>query len=61
VQELFLLAKKLEGKTIQNINSTAVGGGVAETLTRMIPLVKQLGVDARWDVLKMVDEQRKKS
>jgi len=52
VQELFLLAKKIEGKTIQNINSTAVGGGVAEILTRMIPLVKQLGVDARWDVIK---------
>ena len=52
VQELFLLAKKLEGKTIQNIDSTAVGGGVAEILTRMIPLVKQLGVDARWDVIK---------
>jgi trehalose synthase len=52
VQELFLLAKKLEGKTIQNIDSTAVGGGVAEILTRMIPLVKELGVDARWDVIK---------
>ena len=52
VEELFLLAKKLEGKTILNINSTAVGGGVAEILTRMIPLQKQLGVNARWDVIK---------
>lgn len=52
VDELFLLADKLRGKVIQNVNSTAVGGGVAEILTRMVPLLKQLGVDARWDVIK---------
>jgi trehalose synthase len=50
VQELYLLAERLEGKVIQNINSTAVGGGVAEILTRLIPLLKQLGINARWDV-----------
>lgn len=52
VDELFLLADKLRGKVIQNINSTAVGGGVAEILARMVPLLKQLGIDARWDVIK---------
>jgi len=52
VEELFLLARHLKGKAIQNINSTAVGGGIAEILTRMIPLLKQLGVDTRWDVIK---------
>ena len=52
IDELFLLAERLQGRTIVNINSTAVGGGVAEILTRMIPLLKQLGVDARWDVIK---------
>lgn len=52
VEDLFLLADRLRGKTIRNINSTAVGGGVAEILTRMIPLLKDLGVDARWDVIK---------
>src|SRR3989337_1174336 len=52
VEELGLLATRLRGKTIQNINSTAVGGGVAEILTRMIPLLNQLGVAARWDVIK---------
>lgn len=52
IDELFLLAKHLEGKSVQNINSTAVGGGVAEILTRMIPLLTQLGVRARWDVIK---------
>ncbi len=52
IDELYLLAKQLKGKTIQHINSTAVGGGVAEILNRMVPLLKQLGVDVRWDVIK---------
>ncbi len=52
VDELQLLARHLEGKTIQNINSTAVGGGVAEILSRMVPLMKQCGLDVRWDVIK---------
>ncbi len=52
VDELRLLAERLEGRTVQNINSTAVGGGVAEILLRMLPLLKDLGVNARWDVIK---------
>lgn len=52
VDELRILARLLEGRTVQNINSTAVGGGVAEILTRMVPLLQQLGVKARWDVIK---------
>jgi trehalose synthase len=52
IDELFRLGKRLEGLTVQNINSTAVGGGVAEILIRMIPLLRQLGVTTRWDVIK---------
>ena len=52
VDELSLLGKHLKGKSIQNINSTAVGGGVAEILSRMMPLLKQLDVCAKWDVIK---------
>ena len=52
VDELMMLAERLRGVSVQNINSTAVGGGVAEILTRMLPLLKELGVDARWDVIK---------
>jgi len=52
IDELFFMARYLEGKRIQNINSTAVGGGVAEILSRMVPLLKQLGVETRWDVMK---------
>jgi trehalose synthase len=52
VEELYLLAGRLGGRAVQNINSTAVGGGVAEILLRMIPLLKDLGVDASWGVIK---------
>ncbi len=52
IAELKLLATRLSGKVIQNINSTAVGGGVAEILNRMVPLLRELGVDIRWDLIK---------
>ena len=51
-----MLAAKLSGKVIQNVNSTFVGGGVAEILSRMVPLLGQIGVDARWNVIKGNDE-----
>ncbi len=52
IDDLKLLAEKLKGKVIQHINSTAVGGGVAEILSRMVPLLREIGVDTRWDVIK---------
>jgi len=52
VQEMYLLAERVKGRRLQNINSTPVGGGVAEILTRMIPLLRQLDIDATWDVIK---------
>jgi len=52
LDDLRLLSQRLKGKVIQNINSTSVGGGVAEILNRMVPLLRELGVDARWDLIK---------
>jgi trehalose synthase len=52
INELKMVARKLKNKVIQNINSTSVGGGVAEILGRMVPLLQDLGVDTRWDVVK---------
>ncbi len=52
IDELKLVAAKLSGKVVQNINSTFTGGGVAEILSSMVPLLGQLGVDARWNVIK---------
>lgn len=52
IEELKLLANNLSGKSIQNINSTFVGGGVAEILSRMVPFLNQLGIDASWSTIK---------
>jgi trehalose synthase len=52
IDDLMLAADKLKVRTIQNVNSTAVGGGVAEILNRMVPLLGELGIDAKWDVIK---------
>ncbi len=52
IDDLRLLSERLRGKVVQHINSTAVGGGVAEILNRMVPLLNDLGVDTRWDLIK---------
>lgn len=52
IEELRLLADRLTGRRIQHVNSTAVGGGVAEILTRLVPLLNELGLPTRWDVMK---------
>ena len=56
VDDLRLLGRHLRGRTVQNVNSTAVGGGVAEILNRLLPLLRELGIDARWDVIRGGDE-----
>ena len=56
VEDLRLVASHLRGKRILNVNSTAVGGGVAEILNRMVPLLRELGLDVRWDVIKGGEE-----
>jgi len=45
------LGEKMENKSFLHVNSTRAGGGVAEILQRMIPILKELGVDARWEVI----------
>jgi trehalose synthase len=51
LEELRVVAGLLQGRRLQHVNSTAVGGGVAEILTRMVPLMQELGVDTAWDVI----------
>src|SRR5215467_1518948 len=51
IEELRALAKGLRGRTVEMINSTAVGGGVAEILNRLVPLAEELGLGIRWHVM----------
>jgi trehalose synthase len=52
IEELYLLAEGLKGKRIKMVNSTAVGGGVAEILNRLIPLLNDLDIPTQWTVIK---------
>ena len=56
IDELRTLASRLAGRKVLMINSTAVGGGVAEMLHRLVPLIQELGVPMRWDVMTGGDE-----
>jgi trehalose synthase len=51
IAELRSLAKPLRGRSIEMINSTSVGGGVAEILTRLLPLAEELDLNIKWDVI----------
>jgi len=51
VEAIFELGKKLKGLRVVHVNATAYGGGVAELLMTIIPLMKDAGIDARWEVL----------
>ncbi|MHB2026666.1 MAG: glycosyltransferase [Elusimicrobiota bacterium] len=52
IEDIRRLAEKLSGRSVLHVNSTAVGGGVAEILSRMVPLLGELGLATRWDVIK---------
>ncbi|MGB2677852.1 MAG: glycosyltransferase [Candidatus Acidiferrum sp.] len=51
LDELRALARPLQGRAVTMVNSTAVGGGVAEILNRFVPLTEELGLRIRWDVM----------
>jgi trehalose synthase len=51
IEELRALAKPLRGRSIEMINSTAIGGGVAEILNRLVPLAEELDLNIKWDVM----------
>jgi trehalose synthase len=52
LEEIMMLAEKLQGKTVKMVNSTAVGGGVAEMLNRTVPLFNEIGLKVKWEIIK---------
>jgi trehalose synthase len=51
IHHLHQLARPLKGMKVVHVNSTREGGGVAEILHRMIPMKRELGIDAAWEVI----------
>ncbi len=52
VDEIHLLAERVAGTTLKMVNSTLVGGGVAEIMNRLVPLINEVGVKTKWEVIK---------
>ncbi len=51
VYEIYQRAAKLYDKHLIHVNSTFIGGGVAEILNNLVPLTNDTGLDAGWRVL----------
>jgi trehalose synthase len=56
IEEIRALAANLVGKSICHVNSTSFGGGVAEILLRLVPLMRDVGLKADWKVIRGSDE-----
>jgi trehalose synthase len=51
VEEIRELATEAQGLRVLHLSATAFGGGVAEILYTLIPLMKDVGVEAEWQVI----------
>src|SRR5436309_4799125 len=49
------LAAQLEGKRVLHLSATAFGGGVAEILYALVPLMRDAGLDAEWRIIQGAD------
>jgi trehalose synthase len=45
------MSEKVKGKSLLNINSTRSGGGVAEILNRLVPMLNELGIKVGWEIM----------
>jgi trehalose synthase len=51
IDQLQQLAAPLAGAKVVHVNSTRSGGGVAEILTKLIPLKNELGIETHWEII----------
>lgn len=51
VEEIRKLAAPLAGAHVLHINATSYGGGVAEILSSLVPLMNDIGLHAEWHVI----------
>jgi len=52
ISQIYHKASKLYDKRVIHVNSTYAGGGVAEILNSLAPLMNDAGVDADWRILR---------
>ncbi len=51
IEEIRELAAELEGLKVLHLSATAFGGGVSEILYTLVPLMRDVGIDAEWQVM----------
>jgi trehalose synthase len=56
LERIRALAAPLQGKRVLHVNATAYGGGVAELLAAHVALLRDVGVEAEWQVMHGSDE-----
>jgi trehalose synthase len=56
MHEIRRLAEPLQGKRVVHLSATAFGGGVAEILYTLVPLMSDAGLDVEWRVMHGADE-----
>lgn len=56
VDSVFKIAEKLRGISVLHVNSTPKGGGVAEILSKLVPLMREVGINAEWKVIRGDEE-----
>jgi len=56
IDEILRLAEPLRGARVLHLNATAFGGGVAEILSALVPLLNDLGLKADWQIISGADE-----
>ena len=56
IEEIRTLAESLQGKRVLHVNATAFGGGVSEILYTIVPLMRDVGLDAHWQVILGAEE-----
>ena len=56
MDEIRRLAEPLAGKRVAHLSATAFGGGVAEINYTLVPLMRSVGLDAEWLIIRGADE-----
>ncbi|MBA3326835.1 MAG: glycosyltransferase [Solirubrobacterales bacterium] len=51
IEEIRALAEPLKGARVLHLSATAFGGGVAEILYTLVPLMKDVGLEVEWQVI----------
>ena len=51
IEQIRELAEPLQDKKVLHVSATAFGGGVSEILYTLVPLMRDVGIDAHWQVI----------